>query len=392
MSASEFAANAGPLVISNVDVFVYRAPIGTPVQTSFGLMRDRAAVLVRLMDKDGVEGWGEVWCNFPTVGAEHRARLLIDSVAPLVLGQAWPDPAACFEFLTRRLHVLAVQSGEPGPVAQVIAGVDIALWDLFSKRSGQPLWRLLGGQSESVAVYASGLNPTEPQRLAERRAAEGYRAFKLKVGFGESRDIGNLRALRKTLGEDAILMTDANQAWNIEEACRMSERLAEYRPIWLEEPIGADLPVESWIELAHRSSIPLAAGENFRGDSQFDEFIHSGALRIVQPDAAKWGGFTRCVALGRRANENQTWFCPHWLGGGIGLAASLQLKAAVGGPGYVEVDANPNPLREQLLESSFEVMDGAIRLSERSGLGIEPDLEGSKRFLACALSSDSKDT
>jgi L-alanine-DL-glutamate epimerase-like enolase superfamily enzyme len=391
MSASEFAAKAGPLAISNVDVFVYRAPVDTPVQTSFGLMRDRSAVLVRVKDKDGVEGWGEVWCNFPTVGAEHRARLLIDSVAPLVLGQAWPNPAACFESLTRRLHVLAVQSGEPGPVAQAIAGVDIALWDLFSKRAGQPLWRLLGGQSESVAVYASGLNPTEPQRLAERRAAEGYRAFKLKVGFGESRDIGNLRALRTALGEDATLMTDANQAWNLEEACRMSERLAEYRPIWLEEPIGADLPVESWIELAKRSSIPLAAGENFRGDSQFDEFIRSGAIRIVQPDAAKWGGFTRCVALGRRVNEHQAWFCPHWLGGGIGLAASLQLKAAVGGPGYVEVDANPNPLREQLLESSFEVTDGAIRLPKQNGLGIEPDLKGAERFLACALSSDSRD-
>ncbi len=393
MSASEFAASAGPLAISQVDVFVYRAPVETPVRTSFGLMRDRPAVLVRLRDKDGVEGWGEVWCNFPAVGAEHRARLLIDSVAPLVLGQSWPDPAACFELLTQRLHVLAMQSGEPGPVAQAIAGVDIALWDLFAKRAGQPLWRLLGGQgqSASVPVYASGLNPIEPQRLAERRAAEGYRAFKLKVGFGESRDVGNLRALRAALGEDATLMTDANQAWDLEEACRMSERLAEYRPIWLEEPIGADLPVASWIELARRSAIPLAAGENFRGDSQFDEFIHGGAIRIVQPDAAKWGGFTRCVALGRRANAHQAWFCPHWLGGGIGLAASLQLKAAVGGPGYVEVDANPNPLREQLIEPSFEVRDGAIHLSERNGLGIEPDLQGAERFLACTLSSDAGD-
>ena len=388
MSASEFAPGAGPLAISKVDVFVYRAPVETPVQTSFGLMRDRPAVLVRVRDKDGVEGWGEVWCNFPAVGAEHRARLLIDAVAPLVLGQSWPDPTACFELLTQRLHVLAVQSGEPGPVAQAIAGIDIALWDLFAKRAGQPLWRMLGGQSESVPVYASGLNPTEPQRLAERRAAEGYRAFKLKVGFGESRDIVNLRALRTVLGENNTNKTKAIQAWSLEEAGRMSERLAEYRPLWLEEPIGADFPVEAWMELARRSAIPLGAGENFRGDAQFDEFIRGGAIRIVQPDAAKWGGFTRCVPLGRRANAHQAWFCPLWLGGGIGLAASLQLKAAVGGPGYVEVDANPNPLREQLIEPSFEVRDGAIRLSPSNGLGIEPDLEGAERYLACALSSD----
>ena len=388
MWAPDLVGASSRLVISNVQTLVYRAPIDTPVQTSFGTMRDRSAVLVRLTDEDGLQGWGEVWCNFPAVGAEHRARLLIDSVAPLVMDQPWAHPAELFDSLTRRLHVLGVQTGEPGPIAQVIAGLDIALWDLAAKRAAQPLWQLLGGSLAEVKVYASGLNPTEPERLAAQRAAEGHRAFKLKVGFGEARDTANLRALRAALGDGVALMIDANQAWDVEAACRMSERLAEQRPLWLEEPIGADLPVPHWLRLAQRSAIPLAAGENFRGDAQFDEFLNSGALHVLQPDVAKWGGFSRCVALGQRTVQRDVWLCPHWLGGGIGLVASLHLKAAIGGDGFVEIDANPNSLRNLLALPEPQIQDGATRLSERPGLGVEPDLEAAAPFLVQALTVD----
>lgn len=369
-----------PIRLAKVNALVFRAPIEQLVQTSFGIMHDRPAVLVRIEDQDGVVGWGEIWCNFPGVGAEHRARLFESTVAPILLEQAWGHPEQAFKELTRRLHILAIQSGEPGPIAQAIAGADIALWDLAAKRLNQPLWNLLGG-SAVVQAYASGLSPTHPEQLAAKKHEEGFRAFKLKVGFGVERDIANLRVLRDLLGPNTTLMVDANQAWDLENARDMSRRLAEFGPVWLEEPLPADRPLAEWSALAAASPVPLAAGENMRGDEQFDAAIGSGAFAVIQPDIGKWGGFSGCLPVARRAMSQGRMFCPHWLGGGVGLIASMHLKAAAGGDGYVEVDSNPNPLREVLGAPYPKVDAGSVRLSERPGLGVEPDMDAAAAFL-----------
>ncbi|VCU68927.1 Mandelate racemase [Pigmentiphaga humi] len=370
------------LAIRDFEILLFRAPAVPPVQTSFGIMNDRPAVLVKLTDADGITGWGEIWCNFPSVGAEHRARLALAYLKPLVLAEAWPDPAACWRQLADRMAVLVLQTGEPGPIHNAIAGVEQALWDIAAKRAGMPLWRMLGGlTSGPVPVYASGINPTAPEKIARARYEEGYRAFKLKVGFGAERDDANLRAMRDAIGPASALMVDANQGWDFDEACRAGERMARYDLLWLEEPLRADAPIERWTELAARQPLRLAAGENLAGLEAFASHAQSGALAILQPDIGKWGGLSGSLAVARIAAEHGLWFCPHWLGGGIGLLAALHLKAAVGGPGYVEVDANPNPLRDGLAQPAFVVEEGAVRLSDRPGLGAEPDLAGCAGFL-----------
>src|SRR5665213_1353353 len=115
--------------VRRVEAFVFRCPIAVPVVTSFGTMRDRPMVLVRVEDDQGVVGWGEAWCNFPSVGAEHRARLVESVMAPLLEGQRFDSPEAAFKRLTEATAVLAIQSGERGPVSQAIAALDIAMWD-----------------------------------------------------------------------------------------------------------------------------------------------------------------------------------------------------------------------------------------------------------------------
>lgn len=377
MSTANPCATA-PLRIVDVRTLVFRAPLLEPVQTSFGMMHDRPALLVRLENQDGVFGWGEVWCNFPSMGAEHRAHLLDSLVAPILREQVWADPPAAFRELSRRLHVLAIQSGELGPMAQIVAGVDVALWDLAARRAAQPLWQMLDG-APTIPVYASGLNPTRPEQLAAVKLQEGHRAFKLKVGFGEERDRANVEALRALLGP-LPLMLDANQAWDPGQARAMSAALAEYAPLWLEEPIAADQPLSVWQQLARNSKIPLAAGENLRGIETFAAAIGASALGVIQPDLGKWGGFSGCLEVGRMARAQGVMFCPHWLGGGVGLAASLHLKAAVGGPGYVEVDANPNPLRELGVIPAFKVDDGNIELDHIPGLGVIPNLAAIERY------------
>lgn len=369
------------LRLAKVEAFVWRVPLDEPVRNSFGMMRSRAALAVRVEDAEGAHGWGEVFSNWPPDGAEHRGCLIEEVLGPLALEREHPSPSRLFEFLTERTRVLVLQTDEPGPFAQAIAGIDIAAWDLVARRAGLPLARLLNpSAASSVPAYASGINPTRPGQVALAHKALGFGAFKLKVGFGEDRDAGNLRELRDAVGDGATLMIDANQAWDLDGGVAMAARLAEFRPIWLEEPLRADARLQTWRAFAERSPIPLAAGENLRGRGEFTAALATGAFRFLQPDVIKWGGISGCHDIGAGIVAAGLAFCPHYLGGGIGLTASAHLLAAVGGSGMLEVDSNPNPLREALARPFARIADGCWHLSDAPGLGIEPDLPALARY------------
>lgn len=365
--------------IDRLDCWVLRAPIAEPVANAFGAMSNRPAVFLRVSASDGAIGWGEVFSNFPQVGAEHRARLVSSIFAPMLAGVVADDPASVRTLLDQRTRQMAIQCGEPGPFAQITGAVDQALWDMASRRAGLPLWKLLGGSSGRVRVYASGIGPDKVVAVALAKQAEGYRAFKLKVGFGAERDVANLAAMREALGPDAAIMCDANQAWSPDDAAARIAELAPYQPYWIEEPIGADQPHATWRALAQASAVPLAAGENLRGELAFGEAIEAGYLRFVQPDVGKWGGITGGLAVARLAQAKGIAYCPHWLAGGVGLAATLHALAGLGASnGWAEVDANPNPLREQVFP--LQVVDGWATLSNAPGLGVEPDLQALARY------------
>ena len=178
------------LTIARIEASIFRVPLQTPVATSFGTMRDRPALLVKVSDADGVFGWGEVWCNWPVSAAEHRIRLLTEDLAELVLGKSFADARACFAFVSQRVEIKALQAGEPGPYAQAIAGLDIALWDLSARRAGKPLHEFLAPGSDSrVRAYASGIDSRAAGRVIPESRAAGLRDFKIKVGFDLDTDI-----------------------------------------------------------------------------------------------------------------------------------------------------------------------------------------------------------
>ena len=363
-----------PLSIELVEAFTYRAPIATPVRTSFGEMHDRPAVFVRVTDKHGAVGWGEVWCNFPACGAEHRARLVETVMRPLLVGKRFAGPEDAYTLLTQRTAVLAVQSGEPGPIAQAIAGLDLALWDLCARRANQPLWRYLGGKNDKVTVYASGINPEQPQDTVAACKAQGHTAFKLKIGFGQDRDLANLKAIRQQFGQDFKLMADANQAWTLTDASQMAPRLREFALTWLEEPLRADRPMSEWQALGAASTTPLAAGENIMGEANFFEMLNHAPTAVIQPDIAKWGGISGCWPVIQAIQAKGRMYCPHYLGAGVGLLASAHLLAAVGGGGMLEIDSNPNPLRSSVAGPLNQIIDGTAHLGDASGVGVPVQL------------------
>ncbi|MEO8486542.1 MAG: mandelate racemase/muconate lactonizing enzyme family protein [Betaproteobacteria bacterium] len=365
--------------ITRLESHRFRAPIPTPLLNAFGAIASRPAVFVRLVASDGATGWGEMFANFPPGGDMHRATLVDTLFAPLCAGVACDEPTALRAMLEQRTRTMAIQCGEPGPFAQVIGAIDQAACDMAARRAGLPLWRWLGGTDPRVRVYASGIGPDGVGAIALARRDEGHRAFKLKVGFGAARDRVNLAELRDALGPDATIMVDANQAWTPEEAPARIAELAPFRPHWCEEPIRADHPIAAWQALAAASDVPLAAGENLRGSDAFRAAIDGGFLAFVQPDVGKSGGVTGAIDVGRYAATRGVALCPHWLAGGIGLAASMHALAAAGtSESWLEVDANPNPLREEVFP--LAIRDGLATLSDEPGLGVEPDLARLARF------------
>jgi D-galactarolactone cycloisomerase len=368
--------------LARVEAHVFHTPIAEPIRTSFGTMTERVAVFVRVEDSDGGRGWGEIWSNFPTASAEHRALLFADIVAPRVLGKSLDDPVALWSELDRALHVLRVQSGDAGALSAAAAGLDLAIHDLRARKRGLPLWRALGQMvgggtdDRPVPVYGSGLNPGPGAfDTVERLRAAGYRAFKIKIGFGAATDLGTLRPVARALDDGERLMVDVNQGWDLRTACTMAPKLAEFGLHWIEEPLPADRPLVEWTQVAAVAPTQIAGGENLRGAGPFQEIIDSGLFGVIQPDAAKWGGHSGCLPVARAALAAGRTYCPHFLGGAIGLLHSLHLLAAVRGPGLLEVDANPNPLREGLLGDVLTVRDGSVSLPGGQGLGLEPDIK-----------------
>ena len=146
--------------VRSVQAFCYRYKLSTPVITSFGRMMDRPAVFVRVQDEDGYIRLGRGLVQFPaTLASRHGPVPINEVLAPALLGTAANEPSEFFDKLTNGTSVLALQSGEPGPFAQAIAGIDLAIWDIYARRQKQPLWKLLGGNSSTIKVYASGINP-----------------------------------------------------------------------------------------------------------------------------------------------------------------------------------------------------------------------------------------
>ena len=147
---------------TRIEVYHFKAPINEPIITSFGSIPARNALLVRIEDDDGAFGWGEIWANFPPAGAECKVSLLETILIPATLGRTWSSPTAALIDLTQRMRRNALQSGEPGPFASCIAGIEVALSDLAARKAGLPLWEALGRRDapEPLLAYASNLNPS----------------------------------------------------------------------------------------------------------------------------------------------------------------------------------------------------------------------------------------
>lgn len=364
--------------IARVSTFIFKAPVQKPVVSTLTTVNLRVALLVRVEDLDGCFGWGEIYATLPSFAADHKNNIVHQIIFPLLKNKSFDNPQACWTFLEQKTLAMQIQTGEFGPFSSVIAGLDCAIWDLLARKNHLPLANFLGGLLRALPVYASGLNPADGPEVVAHSRAQGFRAFKQKIGFGADIDEKNLRNICDNLQQDEQLFVDVNQGWTIEQIRQIAPMINPFPLRWIEEPLLANASKEDWQECAQLFTTPLAGGENLRGSS-FNE--QSQWLKILQPDVGKWGGVTGNWIVAKNTLQQGLRYCPHWLGSGVGLLTSAHVLSAIGGDGLLELDVNENPLRELLAEPFPKVQNGTFQLSQQVGIGVIPNLKQAHQWL-----------
>ena len=342
---------------------------------------DCVHTLIAVHTDTGAVGLGSVFTNDALV----RASLAL--LEPLYRGENALEP----ERVSEKLHQNMFWLGRGGSVTHTISGIDIALWDLLGKATGQPVGRLLGGRyRERVQPYAS-LLMDEPAKLREHLLsvrAQGFRAFKIGWGpFGRSNaatDEAIVKAAREAVGAESKLMVDAGGSdafWprGYKWALNTAKMLADYDVHWFEEALPPDA-LEDYAKLREHSPVPISGGEVLTRRQAFQPFLEARAFDIIQPDVTKVGGISEERRIAWMAQEHGVQFIPHGWNTAVGLAADLHLASAFPSTDLVEY-LTGSPFIDGITAGGWKIdSDGMLPIPTTPGLGLELDPEVLGRY------------
>lgn len=335
---------------------------------------DSVHALVIIRTDEGHVGVGSVFTDARLVEAA------LGVLRPLLIGESI-EPMRVSE----KLHQNTFWMGRGGSLTHAISGIDIALWDIFGKVTGQPVGRLLGGRyRDKVKAYASILMEM-PELMRERTAlyrSQGFRA--IKIGWGPFGRRGSakldeeiVRAAREGAGDDCLLMVDAGASdafWpnGLNWAVNAAQMLKDYDVRWFEEALVPDA-MEDFKQLRQRSPVPIATGECITRRQSYLPWFEGRALDIVQPDVTKVGGISEQIQIARMANEFGIQYIGHGWNTAVGLAADLQIAAAIPTAELVEYIGG-SPYVDDITEGGWKLDgDGMLAIPQTPGLGISLD-------------------
>ena len=342
---------------------------------------DCVHTLVTVHTDEGVTGLGSVFTNDALVAASLAV------LEPLYRGENALEP----ERVSEKLHQNMFWLGRGGAITHAISGIDIALWDILGKVTGQPVGRLLGGRyKERVQPYAS-LLMDEPERLRDHLLAvkaQGFRAFKIGWGpFGRrnaATDEAIVRAAREAVGAESRLMVDAGGSdahWSngYRWALNTSQMLADYGVAWFEEALVPDA-LEDFVRLREHSPVPIAGGEVLTRRQSFQPFLEARAFDIIQPDVTKVGGISEERRIAWMARDHGVRFIPHGWNTAVGLAADLHLASAFPETDLVEY-LTGSPFIDEITQGGWSLDgDGMLAIPSAPGLGLTLDEDAVRKY------------
>ena len=273
----------------------------------------------------------------------------------------------------------------------VISAIDMALWDIAGKVSGQPIYNLLGGQyHEKLRAYAympSGSlggnfrdDPSIAGEIAQQLLEEGNSACKLDPFMPEypiPRDIPLweiehaakiFESIRQTVGNKLEVGIGTHGQLTTYSAIRVADFLQPYHPFWFEEPVPPE-NVDEMVRVAQHTSIPIATGERLVTKYEFSEVLEKGAAQIIQLDVGQCGGITEAKKIAAIAEAHYAMIAPHMACGPIAAAAAIQIDTC--SPNFLIQEANQGPLHKTIFEEPMVFENGFIIPPSGPGLGVE---------------------
>ena len=340
-------------------------------------------LLIRLKTDEGLEGFGLGSSRLLIKGA---AEMFNEGLKELIIGEDALAPERLYEKVFSITHqkLAFVKEWSRNGLLITSAAIDLAMWDLLGKASGQPLFRLFGGYREEVPCYVTCAYYRDGKDLAELREEmemlrdQGHRAFKAKIGGASlAEDMERLRVIREVIGDEAELMLDVNSAWDLPTAIEGARLLKEIRPRWLEEPVRWFDDRRELKILARKTDIPLSAGESEQTGHGVRALLEEQAIDIVQFDCTRMGGFTMGRKLAALAELNHVEIAPHH---DCFIHAHIVAASPAGCIVESFTDPERDPLQAELFENPPRIENGTLYLNDAPGLGLTLSEKAIEKF------------
>ena len=384
--------------ITSIKSHVLRYELEHELGYSQQYYKNRTAHLVEVETDEGITGWGE--CFGPGNIALANKFIIEKVIQPLINGENPTNK----EYIWHKVYNLLRDSGQKGMPIQALSGIDIALWDILSKKANLPLYQLLGGKSNNqIPVYGYGMmlqkKPVDQlielfQKEAKEIKEKNFKAMKMKIGIGPKDDLKLVKAVREAVGDDYKLMVDANHAYNLSDALYVGRGLDEMNIYWFEEPVAPE-DYEGYKELKQKLKTNIAGGEAEFTKYGWNQLIKNKCIDIAQPEVCGLGGITEYLKVSALAQSNFVPIVNHVWGSALSIAVNLHLLTSMSDmPGglfpskpMLEFDTtSKNIFVTDLSEEKFSILDqvknnnGFVKPLEEIGIGINPNKDFIKKY------------
>ena len=344
---------------------------------------------------EGITGVGEFSVDYPMEGSALAARALQLARADLI-GQDPNDIERLWHKLYRRYQTIWAR----GIITTVISGIDIALWDIKGKVTGQPIYNLLGGPVRDRVVLYTHPRVGTPEEVAAdsaEKVAEGFTALKTDPFWSEihkryevwpspqyldgllspeGEEMGEvvIRAMREAVGPKVEILIDAHGNYNVPTAIRLAKRVAPYNITWFEEPCPPE-SYEALRQVRDAVNVPICVGERLFTRFDYVPIFQNRLADYIMPDVVWTGGISELKKIATMAEAYYIPISPHNAQGALQIIAGAHTMITV--PNFYKLEFARNALEayNAVINPPLDVRDGCLFLSDRPGLGVELNLD-----------------